>query len=306
LRVEHRTGGGNVVEELDVTLDFRHLTPVVGVEVLSDPRRDLSSEEIDQLRALFDEFHVLVFRGYDLQDADQIRLCQYLDTVIEDSPGSIVGYLSNARGEGRDGTVEMKYHYDLAFCDHPLSGISLYAIALQNDLSSTYFCRVVDLSDWIADDLWSRAAGHEVINMYPHPGRNNVDVVPPNTPMKKRPLIGQHPRTGREMMYATYDYTDSVVGLEPSESDALLDDLFAAVYQPEHTYQHYWRMNDFVVWDNFAVHHARAEISPVGRRTLRRVVMGTATMEQQWPGYLAMSGGYGGAYIGDSGSEVNT
>jgi alpha-ketoglutarate-dependent taurine dioxygenase len=64
------------------------------------------------------------------------------------------------------------------------------------------------------------------------------------------------------------------VELPEAESTALLEELFAHLYRPEHVYTHDWALGDLVVWDNHAVQHSRPEIGVEQARTLRRVCVG--------------------------------
>jgi taurine dioxygenase len=62
------------------------------------------------------------------------------------------------------------------------------------------------------------------------------------------------------------------VGLGPDESEELLEELFQYLYAPANLLEHVWRNGDLVVWDNFAVQHARANVRTDGpARTLRKV-----------------------------------
>jgi len=63
-----------------------------------------------------------------------------------------------------------------------------------------------------------------------------------------------------------------VEGLPEGESRALLEELLEHLYRPEHIYQHCWQPGDFIFWDNWALQHARPEVSV--NRTLRRVATG--------------------------------
>lgn len=69
-----------------------------------------------------------------------------------------------------------------------------------------------------------------------------------------RPLVKVHPRTGRPALYAGR-HAYGVPGLEPEESERLLDELVAQACQPPRVYQHRWRPGDVVVWDNRCVLH---------------------------------------------------
>lgn len=55
---------------------------------------------------------------------------------------------------------------------------------------------------------------------------------------------------------------------------ALLEDLFAHLYRPEHVDVHRWAPGDLVVWDNHVLQHGRPDVGTEARRTLRRVVVG--------------------------------
>jgi alpha-ketoglutarate-dependent taurine dioxygenase len=66
--------------------------------------------------------------------------------------------------------------------------------------------------------------------------------------------------------------TDRIEGLPEAEARALVEELLDHLYRPEHIYAHQWRSGDFVFWDNWALQHARPDVS--ANRTLRRVSIG--------------------------------
>ena len=75
--------------------------------------------------------------------------------------------------------------------------------------------------------------------------------------------------------------TREIVELPPDESEALLEELFAHLYDPAHTVQHEWRNGDLVAWDNMAIQHARSDVRTDGpTRTLRKVVAPTPVLSE--------------------------
>ncbi len=66
--------------------------------------------------------------------------------------------------------------------------------------------------------------------------------------------------------------TDRILDLPEPEAGALLEELLAHLYRPEHLYEHDWRPGDFLFWDNWSLQHARPDGDE--NRTLRRVVIG--------------------------------
>ena len=86
-----------------------------------------------------------------------------------------------------------------------------------------------------------------------------------------KPLVWDHPRTGRELLWLCEQMTSEVVELDAEESEALLRELFAHLYSPENRWQHEWREGDLLLWDNVAVQHSRPDVIEDGPvRTLRK------------------------------------
>jgi taurine dioxygenase len=77
--------------------------------------------------------------------------------------------------------------------------------------------------------------------------------------------------------------TLEILGLARGDGDALLDTLFARLYDPANVYEHHWQTGDLVVWDNLVVQHGRRHVRETSPRTLRRVVFGEKTPWEQWP-----------------------
>jgi alpha-ketoglutarate-dependent taurine dioxygenase len=69
-----------------------------------------------------------------------------------------------------------------------------------------------------------------------------------------RPLVKIHPVTGRPSLFIGR-HAYGIPGLDPEESEKLLDDLLTDACQPPRIHQHAWRAGDIVVWDNRCVLH---------------------------------------------------
>lgn len=73
-------------------------------------------------------------------------------------------------------------------------------------------------------------------------------------PVPLRPLVKTHPETGRKSLLIGRHAHD-IPGLEPAESERLLDELTAFACQPPRIYHHSWKAGDAVVWDNRCLLH---------------------------------------------------
>ena len=87
------------------------------------------------------------------------------------------------------------------------------------------------------------------------------------------PIVIRHPATGRPALFVNRLMTDLIVGMPRAESDALLERLFQYIEQPDHVYEHAWRVGDALIWDNLATLHARTDFDPKERRALRRTAI---------------------------------
>ena len=69
-----------------------------------------------------------------------------------------------------------------------------------------------------------------------------------------RPLIKSHPETGRRsLLVGRHAY--GIPGMDPLESQRLLDELVEIACQPPRVYYHTWTPGDAVVWDNRCLLH---------------------------------------------------
>jgi alpha-ketoglutarate-dependent taurine dioxygenase len=69
-----------------------------------------------------------------------------------------------------------------------------------------------------------------------------------------RPLVKTHPETGRKCLMVGR-HAHAIPGLDPDESERLLDELADFACQPPRVYHHSWTPGDAVVWDNRALMH---------------------------------------------------
>ena len=83
--------------------------------------------------------------------------------------------------------------------------------------------------------------------------------------------------TGRRVLYCNPGYAILIEGMEPAESDAMLEFLFKHQSRDEYLYSHKWTPGDVLMWDNIATtHNAVSDYGPDEPRFILRVqVMAT-------------------------------
>lgn len=76
-----------------------------------------------------------------------------------------------------------------------------------------------------------------------------------NPLMAEHPLVTVHPETGERVLYASQEFSRNIVGLEPRESDALLEFLWEHCIRSEFCVRFNWKPGSIAFWDNRATQH---------------------------------------------------
>jgi len=272
--------------ELEIAgLRIRNLTPAFGAEVVGfDAQQPFDDDTRRVLQEAFDERGLLLFRDLELSHADQVRLCKMLirkENLEEDEAGPEIEdnfYISNKREGSAVPFGRLQFHSDTMWAEQPFEVLSLYAVDVEEPVVPTKFVSAAQAWRTLPDDLRARAEGCEVVQTAGEVRRGDLtDVVvttverPPTTTTR---IAHRHPRTGETILYICEQMTKEVVGMPAPESERLLEDLFAHLYDPANHWDHHWRNSDLIVWDNIALQHARQNVRTDGpARTLRKVAM---------------------------------
>jgi alpha-ketoglutarate-dependent taurine dioxygenase len=266
-------------------LEVRELMPGFGAEISGfRPQMPLDPDTCQRLQALFDQRSVLVFRGLDIDHPYQLYLSTMLIRKEGLGDGSSSGaaavddnfYISNRRPRSAAPFGRLQFHSDTMWSDQPFEVLSLYGVEIEEPVIPTTFVSPVDAWDTLPIELRARVEGLSALHTAGEVRRGDLNDVLVSTvqraPSTIAPIGKVHPRTGRTILYACEQMTKEVMGLEADESERLLGELFAHLYDPAKQWNHHWRKGDLVVWDNLAIQHARPNVRTEGSaRTLRKV-----------------------------------
>ena len=98
-----------------------------------------------------------------------------------------------------------------------------------------------------------------------------------NVLVAEHPMVTVHPETGERVLYVNPGFVESIVGLKPHESQAILHMLFEQFIRPEYSVRFKWEPGSIAFWDNrAALHLAPADIFDVefDRQFYRVTLMG--------------------------------
>ncbi len=265
------------------TLKWRMLTAGFGIEVDYDLSKPMSPALQDDLRALFAEHNIVVFRKQTITKEDQVRVMSHLGPPLDDVRD--FGLVSNTRKDGAFGITALEFHSDNIFMAEPILGVSLYALDVVDGASSTNFANTRRAYGKLPDSLRARLQDLEAVQIlgYHLTERNTAATVPQDDrrPWTARPVVIKHRTTDVPMLCLCRMNTDHIVGLPHQESEAIINEVFSYLYAPDNVYEHKWHNGDIVIWDNLAMQHARGPVKDVGRRTLQRVAMGPKGFNEQ-------------------------
>jgi alpha-ketoglutarate-dependent taurine dioxygenase len=260
-------------------LEIRALNPAVGAEVEGlEPVWPLDEDTLAQLRSAFDQRGVLVFRDLDVDETFQRRLVYGL--IGEEAPEEEkrTQLVSNREPGGAAPYGRLLYHCDMMWAERPEPVVSLYGAEVEQPSVPTAFVSMAHGWATLPNDLRQRIEGlearHGHEHYYPNRGGDDdvIDSYYEDAHASVKPIPFLHPRTGVPLLYVSQQVTMEVLGLDHDANEALLEEIFEHLYQPNHVALHQWRTGDLVIWDNIAVQHARGTVDLEGpARTLRKV-----------------------------------
>ena len=254
---------------------------------LSQPLDDVS---IAAIAEAWNENLVLRFRNQRLSDADLIRFSSYFGELDPPGPNPYgvtflpefpeINVISNVRDDtgvpiGNLGDGEAVWHADMTYIDNPPEAGILYALEVPVGQGDTYFANMVAAYNDLPSDLRVAIEGKTLIHDAAHnsagmlrKGYEEITDVK-LTPGARHPLAyeDQHGRVSLFLGRRPHAY---IVGMEESDSDSLLDALWAHATRPKYSWHNEWQKGDLVMWQNRMVMHRRDAFDPSTRRVMHR------------------------------------
>lgn len=250
-------------------LRFRRLHPF-GLELDIDLSIALTEEDRVQFRDLFYLEKLLVFRGQHLSEDEQVRLMGYIGDVLGSK-----GEYREISSDGNLGTGPLCFHSDLSFTPEPFKALSLHALEVVENQTSTCFAHGVRAAASLGPEFRDRIDCMDAVALISRvqSHREVAFSAPAFLPQVTRPAVILHPVTGEPILYVSEMQTARIGDLSPLESETLLQALFAHIYEPSNVHEHRWRNGDLVIWDNLALQHSRPDLTGCIPRRLQRVAV---------------------------------
>src|SRR5215471_7280219 len=278
------------VRSTSSVLDVVPTDAVLGAEIKGVDLRSLDNATFEGLLAAWHRYSVVLVRGQSLNDQELIAFSRRLGDLdwapvqengrrfVEGMPEIYIVANVKVNGEaiGSLGDGEAVWHTDMSYLEVPPKASMLYALEVPASGGNTSFCTMYGVYDALPARLKERIADLKIKHdgTYNSGGylRQGVTATddPRTSPGAVHPLVCTHPDTGRKMLYLGRRRNSYLMGLELAESEALLDELWQFVKQPEFSWEHVWRVGDLVMWDNRCTMHRRDPFDDTSRRILHR------------------------------------
>lgn len=238
-----------------------------GVELSKiDLRTELDGRSSQQFERLLDTELLLVIRDQELSDEVARRFVSGFGPLVDG-----IGVVTTEEATGRG---ELEFHSERSFQrKEPLRGLSLYGKSVPESGGATLFINCVAACAALPDDLRATLATVDTIHQFDpriRLGAGSGGNVPEGGWRTVHPAIWQHPVTGVPVLFVSRWFTRRVIGMDSEASEQLLTRVFDHLSEQRFLYRHEWRENDFVLWDNFALAHAREPFDESKPRVLRK------------------------------------
>ncbi|MBV9579915.1 MAG: TauD/TfdA family dioxygenase [Chloroflexi bacterium] len=255
-------------------LQVRPLGEKIGAEVSGVDVNHLDDSDFATIYRAWLDHNVLVIPAQTLDIGTYLNYSRRFG-VLEPHPSKSTRHpdypeitLLGANKWDADGSLNMAiyrrgaegWHTDGAYDAVPFKATQLYAVAIPSHGGDTLFASMYAAYDALPDTLKTRLEGR--MGAFTYGGRRNPSVLLDEADRDWKPvlhpIIRTHPETGRKGLYFDPGKILRIEGLDPAESDALIDELAERMIQPDAQYRHQWHVGDIVIWDNRCSYHLAA------------------------------------------------
>jgi len=264
------------------SITIRNCMPAIGAEIMGlDLSQPLDRSTLDTIEHTLHTRGVIFFRGQSLTEAQQIAYSRNFGELeihvlkqFSNPQYPEILVLSNIINDGVPvglADAGQRWHSDAGYRAMPDRASVLYAKEIPvphangESAGDTLFANAQAAYDSLDAATKKRLEGLRVLYSYTRAYDKKMNENGKRPPMSDKqkseipdsihPLVRTHPFTGRKCIYANPAHTVEIVGMPASESEELLNYLYAQVTKPELIYRHKWQVGDVLMWDNAVVWH---------------------------------------------------
>lgn len=267
-------------------LRIETITPAVGAIAHGvDLREPLGAEALAVIRRALLDQGVVFFRGQDLTREQTAAFMANFGPLGTDPfsvaalhPPTLDASVHNMPTYGNARATAV-WHMDSTLAAEPAAYLSLRAMELPpggggDTCWGSMYAAYETLSEPVKAFIDGLSAEHSAYKTLPLLGGSNTGFLQEDM-RNVHPVVRVHPETGRKALFVNALWTESIVGLSPHESAAVLAMLWQHSASEEFTMRWRWQVGDLALWDNMAFQHYAVR-DYTGNRVLQKAyVKGT-------------------------------
>jgi taurine dioxygenase len=177
--------------------------------------------------------------------------------------------------------TESRWHSDETIHERPPKFTILYPYTFaKSGGGSTSFANMQKGYESLPDDVKKRIADMKTVNVFQGSAARGANKLSIAEQAKRpgfsvlQPLVRTNADSGAKSLYFHTKKTENIVGMEPEESQQLLEQLIDLAVKPEYVYTHRWQPGDLVIWDDRStLHKANNDYNAKEERTLYRMLV---------------------------------
>ncbi|MCU0919498.1 MAG: TauD/TfdA family dioxygenase [Burkholderiaceae bacterium] len=256
-----------------------------------DLRQPLDADTVARLRQAWLQHQVLAFPGQDLSLDDLERIALHFGPFGTDPYfGSVPGHPHIAQvRRNADETTKIfaeTWHSDWSFLPLPPQATLLYGNVIPPVGGDTLFAN--QYAAWEAlspamqallqhkQGIHSARRGYARDGMYGERDKGRSMAIRYDDSAlatQTHPIARVHPQTGRTALFVSPGYTIGIEGLDDTQAQPLLMELFRHQVREDFVYRHRWQPGMLVMWDNRCVIHAATGGYDGHARLLHRITV---------------------------------
>ena len=246
-----------------------------------DLSNTLSDKDILEIKDLFFNKHILVFKNQNLSEEEQLKFTENFGNLEiypefdKTNDSSKTYHVANVSQDGKHLTdndemslyqkVNQRWHTDSSYRFTPSYASLLYGIEVLPDSAEggeTEFVNMFKVYENLEEPLKLKLESLHMVHYYEF-GRRLFPELPPistyekkNVPPVSHPLIRLHPdRNNEKSLFFTANAGNQIGGMSQKEGEDLHKSLVDIVSKSPYRYKHRWQKGDLVMWDNKCLLH---------------------------------------------------
>jgi taurine dioxygenase len=248
------------------------MTVHIGAEISGvDLTRPLESQHIYDIRRALLKWKVIFFRDQHLDHQQHIAFARQFGEL---TPGHVVfgneekypeiypvlKHRTAFAARPVKQRIWTDWHTDITAAINPPFGSILRAVVVPPYGGDTQWTNMVAAYQGLPPDMQQLVSTLRSVHQFMI-AESGKDADAYNAKVKKdqliaeHPLVTVHPETGENSLYTNSEFVKSIVGLEPKESQDLLEYLWEHCLRAEYMVRFRWKPGSIAFWDNRSTQH---------------------------------------------------